>query len=89
MRGIDLALPCVICLSRDAGLGDNYLAADLTPSMIHTHLQGRLRQHFKRRHGFGVREAEGYKNHAKRLLCRRLHSQCVKLDSAPAFISVI
>ena len=90
LNGKDLCLPCVLCISSDAGLGDEYLKADLTPSMLHTHLNGRLRQHFQRKHGFGVRDpaAENYKSHAKRLVCRRLHSHCVKFDIAQEFVSV-
>ena len=90
VSGVDLALPCVLCLSRKAGHGDSYLQADLTPAMLHTHLLPRLRQHFKREHDFGARdpEAENYKSHAKRLVCRRLHSQFIRLDSAPEFLSV-
>ena len=90
VTGKDLALPCVLCLSRDAGLGENYEQVDLTPSMLHTHLKPRLRQHFLRIHGFGIRHplAGNYKNHGKRLVCRRLHSQAVKFDSAPEFLSV-
>lgn len=90
MTNNDLALPCVVCLSQKQGHGDDYLSADFSQSMIHTSLEPRLRQHFQRVHGFGVRHphATNYKSHAKKLLCRRLHAHVLKFDSNSDFLSV-
>ena len=88
--GNDTSLPCCLCLSEEMGFGEDYLQVDLTPSMLHTHLYPRLRQHLLRSHGFGVtsKPAENLKNHAKLLLCRRLHSQVLLFDSPPEFLPV-
>ena len=91
MTSNDLALPCVLCLAKDQGHSD-YKDADLTPSMVHTKLKTRLRQHFQRDHNFkGARDpaAEGLKSHAKLLLCRRLHAQKTQFESPPEFQSSV
>ena len=87
----DTSLPCLICIAQDGGHGKDYRNVDLTPAMLHTHLQPRLRQHFKRKHGIGTRhqEAESLRTRAKQLVCRRLHAEVQKLDDPPPFVPLV
>ena len=44
----DVALPCLLCLAKEDGYGvENVGNVDLTPAMLHSSLQPRLRQHLR------------------------------------------
>ena len=52
--------------------------------MLVTHLQGRLRQHFARKHpGVGEDRKKFLRTRAAQLVCRRIHSNSQKFDSGP------
>ena len=82
----DLALPCIICLAEESGLGESYDQVDLTVAQLHTKLQPRLRQHYKRKHSIGSRNslAESLQQRARLLVCRRLHSQLTNFEDRPS-----
>ena len=85
----DLALPCLICLAEESNLGNAYDKVNLTSAQLHTKLQSRLRQHYKRKHKMGSRDSlgESLQQRAKLLVCRGLHSQPTDYEDRPSKFS--
>ena len=76
----NISLPCVLCLAEE--FGEKEEDVDLTPIMLMTHLQSRLRQHFDRKHPRVEKKRRQFlRTRAAQLVCRRIHSNSTKFES--------